>query len=537
MAKFLVVDDERADLALIRGLLERQGHAVVTAQTAAEGLNLVRSEQPDAAILDILLPDESGLEVYNQMRALDGRLPIVFITASGSSNTAIEAMRLGALDFLTKPLNAAEVKRVVERALEVRRMAVEPVTVDPAEAEVGDGDSIIGRSPAMREVYKAIGLVASQDVTVLIRGESGTGKELVARAIYQFSSRSDGPFLAVNCAAIPEPLLESELFGHEKGAFTGADKRRIGKFEQCKDGTLFLDEIGDMPLLLQSKILRVLQEQQFERVGGNQTIQANVRVVAATHRDLEHMVELGSFRQDLLYRLNGYTIQLPPLRERGEDLVLLIDHFRRQANGDLGKSVQRLAPAALATLRDYHWPGNVRELQNVIRQAVLKTNGPVLLPDFLPDSLKPTLEGGLAAPTDANRQRGLQSLIDEKLHSGSRQVYDEVVGIVEEQLIHRALHYAGGDKLEAIKRLGINPASFRSTAALQLLDLDPSTTTGASGRFGELIQPGMTMDQIEEEAIRRALTQTDGRRTEAAQLLGLSVRTLQRKIKEYDLDF
>jgi two-component system nitrogen regulation response regulator GlnG len=398
----------------------------------------------------------------------------------------------------------------------------------------------------MQEVYKSIGLVASQDVTVMIRGESGTGKELAARAIYQFSERSDGPFLAVNCAAIPETLLESELFGHEKGAFTGADKRRIGKFEQCSGGTLFLDEIGDMPLLLQGKILRVLQDQSFERVGGNQTIKTDVRVLTATHRNLEDMVEKGQFREDLLYRLNGYTIALPSLIQRGEDLELLVDHFRRQANKDLDKEVKGVAPEAMGMLRQYGWPGNVRELLNVIRQAVLKTNGPVLLPDFLPEYIRRGA-GELAQRSEQDDgSHPLAQLIERRLHSGSCHVYDEVVSVVEEQLIHGALDYTGGDKSAAIKRLGVNPASFRSTAALELLDLQrveaapataPTETTASPTLADDLIKPGMTIEEIEKEAIKRALTHTNGCRTDAARMLGLSVRTLQRRIKEFDLDF
>lgn len=529
MSKFLVVDDEPADLALLEQLLRRQGHDVVTARTGAEGVELAARHCPDVVLLDILLPDRSGLEVYGQIREVDGKVPIVFVTASGSSTTAIEAMRLGALDYLTKPLNVAEVKRVIERALEVRRMSSSPVTVDPPQSEPEDGDVIIGRSPPMQQVYKAIGMVASQDVTVLIRGESGTGKELVARALYQFSKRAEGPFLAVNCAAIPETLLESELFGHEKGAFTGADRRRIGKFEQCNGGTLFLDEIGDMTPLLQSKILRVLQDQRFERLGGNETIQTDVRVIAATHRDLEAMVAKGAFREDLYYRLNGYTISLPPLRERGDDLQLLADHFLRQANRDLGKDIQGIAPEAMEALSRYQWPGNVRELQNVIRQAVLKTTGPVLLADFLPEHIVRAAAGAKDEPSPA--AAWLDHLIDEKMRSGSCRIYDEVIGRVEEQLIRRLLHHTGGDKLEAIKRLGANPACLRSSAALDLLD-----PGGAAAQLAELIRPGMTMERIEKEAIRRALVQTGGRRTEAAQILGLSVRTLQRKIKEYELE-
>lgn len=534
MSQILVVDDDPADRQLITQILEKQDLDVVQAETSAEGLALAQQGRLDAAILDILLPDGDGIGLFRQLREIDSTLPVIFVTASGSSSTAIEAMQLGALDYLVKPLQVSEVRQVVQRALEVRRMVHSPVVMgeDPAPQDTGRADVIIGRSPAMQEVYKAIGLVASQNVTVLIRGESGTGKELVARALYQFSKRAQGAFLAVNCAAIPETLLESELFGHEKGAFTGADRRRIGKFEQCNGGTLFLDEIGDMPPLLQSKLLRVLQERQFQRVGGEQVITTDVRVLAATNRDLEAMVAANDFREDLFYRLNGYTIQLPPVRERGEDLDLLVDHFRIQANRDLDKNVLGIAPEAMNVLRAYSWPGNVREVQNVMRQAVLQTTGPVLLPDFLPEVVRRrgASTGQSGAATDATD--ALETLIDERLRAGSHQLYDEIVGRVESELIQHALRYTGGDKLEAIKRLGVNPASFRSTAALELLDLD-----GDAPALDSLIQPGMTMDQIEREAIRRALTQTDGRRTDAAQMLGLSVRTLQRKIKEYDLDF
>ena len=485
MSTILVVDDDPADRDLIVQTLARQGHTALPASTAAEGWKLARQAVADAAILDVLLPDGDGIELFRKIRTIDNTLPVIFVTASGSSNTAIEAMQLGALDYLVKPLHVAEVRRVVERALEVRRLAVEPLTMDPepAQGSEGEGDVIIGRSPAMQEVYKAIGLVASQNVTVLIRGESGTGKELVARALYKFSKRSKGPFLAVNCAAIPETLLESELFGHERGSFTGADKRRIGKFEQCNGGTLFLDEIGDMPPLLQSKLLRVLQEKQFQRVGGEQVITTDVRVIAATNRNLEEMVARNQFREDLFYRLNGYTIQLPPVRERGDDIDLLVDHFRRQANRDLDKNVRPVPAETMEILRNYAWPGNVREVQNVIRQAILQTTGPVLLPDFLPEYLRGTGRIGRrsAGPCRCATIR-CGRLIDERLRAGSGRLYDEIVGRVEAQLIERALNYTGGDKLEAIRLLGTNPATFRSTAALKLLDLEPKSGTGPRRR-------------------------------------------------------
>ncbi len=409
----------------------------------------------------------------------------------------------------------------------------------------------------MQAVYKSIGIVAAQDVTVLIRGESGTGKELVARALYQYGERVQGPFLAVNCAAIPEALLESELFGHEKGAFTSADRKRIGKFEQCSGGTLFLDEIGDMSPVLQSKLLRVLQEKQFERVGGNETITVDVRVIAATHRNLEAMVAKGEFRADLYYRLNGFTIHLPPLRERGRDIEVLIDHFRRHACRDLNKDVNVVSPDALQKLKEYSWPGNIREMQNAVRQAVLKTPGPVLLPEFLPDFVRRPPEAGNgsdhhspfardtrrelqpatgqadSAPpfaTDGNPIESIQSLVDK--HFESTNLYDEVLGTLEQQLVKRVLQLVSGDKVEAARRLGVNPSLIRSRAALELLGLEglhkkePSTP---------VIPTDMTLAEIEAEAIRSALERSTGCRKKAAKLLGISTRTMQRRVKELGL--
>ncbi len=536
MSRILVVEDDRGDRQLLTQILERQEVQTLPAETVADGLALARQESLDAAILDVKLPDGDGIDLFRQIRKIDATLPVIFVTASGSSNTAIEAMQLGALDYLVKPLRVAEVREVVQRALEVRRMVRNPVVFGTASEPDGEeaSDVIIGRSPAMQEVYKAIGLVASQNVTVLIRGESGTGKELVARALYHFSKRANGPFLAVNCAAIPEPLLESELFGHEKGAFTGADRRRIGKFEQCNGGTLFLDEIGDMPPILQSKLLRVVQEREFQRVGGEQIVRTDVRVLAATHRNLEAMVAKNEFREDLFYRLNGYTIYLPPVRDRSKDLDLLVEHFLRLANRDLDKHVLGVSPEAMQLLREYSWPGNVREIQNVIRQAVLQTTGPVLLPGFLPDTVRREDAESLLGGSGTKGTATLEQLIDVRLQAGSQQLYDEIIGYVESELVQHALRHTGGDKQDAIELLGVNPATFRSAAALELLDLDAH---GTASTIDSLIQPGMTMDEIEKEAIRRALSQTAGRRTDAARILGLSVRTLQRKIKEYDLDF
>lgn len=463
MPQLLVVDDEPSVLHLFRRVFQAEEVAVATATTAEAGLAQFALSRPDAVILDVLLPDRTGLDVFGEMHRIDPKVPVVLITAGGTSDTAIEAMKLGAFDYLLKPLDFGRVRTLVQRAFEIRRLMHEPVSVDPELGDVPAGrDALVGRCAAMQEVYKAIGRVAPQTVTVLIRGESGTGKELVGRAIYQHSHRASGPFLAVNCAAIPETLLESELFGYEKGAFTGADRRRIGKFEQCSGGTLFLDEIGDMPLVLQSKILRVLQDQHFERVGGNQTIQTDVRIIASTNRDLEHMVAEGTFRSDLYYRLNVYTIALPPLRDRIEDLPLLVDHFISRANQELGKQIRTVAPEALALLRQYPWPGNVRQLQSVLKQAALRTTGPALLVDFLPDSVHSCPASESAATVPGSVTVDWDRFLEQRLEAGTQNLYDEAVNLLERMVITRALRHTSGNQLQAARILGITRSTMRA---------------------------------------------------------------------------
>src|SRR5271154_1331758 len=388
MAHLLLIDDDPVVIPeQVRQAFLAPSYRVEVAGTGAKGLERVGSRLPDVILLDLRLPDQSGLEVYQQIRQIDARIPVIFITLTKAADAAIEAMKHGAYDYLFKPLDLHQLRRVVGEALEVARRMREPAVLAESAPDPDMDGAIVGSCPAMREVYKAIGRVAAQNVPVLITGESGTGKELVARAIYQHGPRAKAPFLALNCAAIPEQLLESELFGHEKGAFTGADRRRIGKFEQVSGGTLFLDEIGDMPLALQAKILRLLQEQSFERVGGNETVRTNVRLIAATHRDLKTWSEDGKFRPDLYYRLGVFTIHLPPLRERGDDLPLLVRHYLRRLSRELEREVREAAPEALERLRARSWPGNIRELQSVLKQALLQATGSVLIPAFLPDSM------------------------------------------------------------------------------------------------------------------------------------------------------
>jgi two-component system nitrogen regulation response regulator GlnG len=462
MPSLLVVDDEPAILLAFRHTFGSPTIEVLTAETAQEGLDLARRHHPDVVVLDVQLPDARGLEVFRQLHELDARCPVVFVTGKSTTDTAIEAMKLGAYDYLFKPLELAQLRQVIDRALTISRQMHVPAVLAELEPVDDRADAILGRCPAMQEVYKAIGRVANQEMTVLIAGESGTGKELVARAIYQHSRRAAGPFLAINCAAIPESLLESELFGHEKGAFTGADRQRIGKFEQCSGGTLFLDEVADMSPLTQSKMLRVLQEQRFERLGSNDLIQTNVRVLAATNQDLESLVAQGRFRQDLYYRLSIITIRLPPLRERGDDLVLLVEQHLRRFNRELGKEVLTVAPEALALLRRYPWPGNVRELQSVLKQALLQATGPVLLPEFLPAYLQEKDRALAVRVTDNGAEPTLRQLIAELLAADSGNVYAEMLRRVEWQLLTQVLQATEGNQRQAARVLGITRGSLRN---------------------------------------------------------------------------
>jgi two-component system nitrogen regulation response regulator GlnG len=484
MGRVLLVDDDPAMiLDQVTHALGPQGIQIDVARTAEEGIRQVVGQPgPDVILLDVHLPDLSGLEAYQRIRQIDGRIPVIFITWAATADTAIEAMKEGAHDYLFKPLDLPRLRNVVVQALELGRLMRRPavVTQEPlAAAEPEDGDAIIGRCPAMGEVYKAIGRVAAQNVIVLITGESGTGKELVARAIYQHSTRGRAPFLAINCAAIPESLLESELFGHEKGAFTGADRKRIGKFEQCSGGTLFLDEIGDMPLATQAKILRVLQDQSFERVGGNETVRTDVRLIAATHRDLKAWSAEGKFRQDLYYRLSVFTIPLPPLRERGDDLPLLIQHYLRRFRRELGREgreVREITPEALEMLCRYPWPGNIRELQGVLKQAILQATGTVLIAAFLPESLRTPPDPAGAVP-GAEADFSFEAFILRRLEEGSVSLSVEAHQHLDRLLLRLALRHTRGNQVQAARVLGIS----RQTLRARTRELGLSAGTGSSG--------------------------------------------------------
>lgn len=469
MPGLVVIDDDRSVQFFVREALRASEIDVFAADDERAGIQLIGQHPPDVVLLDVMLPGTSGLEVFKQIHALDSKLPVIFITAGGNSDTAIEAMKLGAFDYVLKPLDVHRLRDLVDQAIEMRRQMQTPVQLPGPDTKAAAADQLIGRCPAMLEVYKAIGRVAPQDLTVLVRGESGTGKELIARAIYHHSGRQGKPYLAVNCAAIPEALLESELFGHEKGAFTGAEHRRIGKFEQCSGGTIFLDEIGDMAPLLQAKLLRLLQEQQFERVGGNETIQTDVRIITATNRNLEQLVEEGSFRGDLYYRLNGFTIKLPPLRDRGDDLQLITESMVVRFAQELGKEVQGISTAAMEILGKYSWPGNVRELQGVLRKALLHATGPILIPDFLPSEVRvdrPELQQRASQqearlPGDLPRH-DLAAFVEERLAAESDEVYAESLQLFERYVVTRVLRQTSGNQSRAAEILGITRGSLRN---------------------------------------------------------------------------
>src|SRR5262245_25686809 len=382
-------------------------------------------------------------------------------------------MKRGAFDYLLKPLRYDALREVIARACASGRLMTVPAVFSEETAGSSTADVLVGRCRAMQEVYKAIGRVAGTDATVLVLGETGTGKELVARAIYQPSTRAEKPFLAINCAAIPETLVESELFGHEKGAFTGADRKRIGKFEQCTGGTILLDEIGDLRPAVQVKLLRVLQERTFERVGGNETVRADVRVIAATNSPLEKRVADGTFRPDLFYRLNVFAIRLPPLRERTDDLELLTEYYLHRFARELARPVPVLAPESRAVLRAYAWPGNVRELQSVLKQAMLQAQGTVVLPNSL---IFPAQASGNANPDDSTRA-GLDwdAFINERTEAGSRELYAECLTHMERQLLTRVLSRTGGNQLRAAELLGITRCTLRNKLRALGLAIDRTT--------------------------------------------------------------
>ncbi|MBX6314555.1 MAG: sigma-54-dependent Fis family transcriptional regulator [Isosphaeraceae bacterium] len=445
-ATILVADDDRTIRRNLVRLLQAEGYRALEAEDGEQALDLIRSEAPDAVLLDLKMPKRDGLDVLGEIAPLLADLPVIVVTAFGGSAPAIEAMRRGAQDYLTKPFDLDEVLLTITRALRQKELAAEVQRLrrragaeeaDEAEPEA-DEPVLVGQSAAMREVFKAIGRAAATDEPVLILGESGTGKELVASALHRHSRRAASPFVRVNCAALPEGLVESELFGHERGAFTGADRQRAGRFERAAGGTIFLDEVGELPLSAQAKLLRVLQQREFERVGGTEVLRADVRVISATHRDLPREVAAARFREDLYYRLNVVRISIPPLRERPEDIPPLAEHILRRLEKKYGWDNLSLAPEALATLHGRDWPGNVRQLENVLARAAIAARGRAILPEHL-DTDEPA-DAPVSAVDDPSEPVPLRALLAD----------------VERRAIRRALLACGGNRTKTAERLGIS---------------------------------------------------------------------------------
>ncbi len=458
MHTILIVDDDKSIRYSLKRMMEGN-FSVLTAQNGGEALNQFRENSPDLIIMDIKMPGRNGIDVLKEIKSIDPKSLVIIMTAYGTTETAIEAMKYGAFDYILKPFSIPQMKGLIEKALSLRKLMKQEVTYLSTESEESEGERFVGSSPKMQEIYKMIGQVAQSDVTVLLRGESGTGKELLARAIYHHSLRAKQPFLPVNCAAIPDTLLESELFGHEKGAFTGATSRRIGKLEQCQGGTIFLDEIGDMSLATQAKLLRVLQERSFERLGGMETVKVDIRFIVATNKDLEEAISTGRFREDLYYRLNVVSIEIPPLRERKEDIPELVSYFLKKFNRELRKEIVGITSAAMEKITAYGWPGNVRQLENILKRAMVLCQGEWILEDQL------LLEKGWEKREEALGKKPIEDLLDilfEELSKGSStQQNADMISTLERGLILRALQKTKGNQVQAAQLLGINRGTLR----------------------------------------------------------------------------
>jgi len=443
MSTVLVIDDEKNYLVVLEDLLGDEGHEVLTASSGNEGLDIIRATPVDTVLTDIKMPGMSGIELFEEIRNIDPDLPVILMTAFAEVDQAVDAMKRGALDHIQKPFDNKEIKKAVARGVEKRSLMK---NIRRLETELGTlWGNIIGKSKAIQKVFAIMKKVADTPTTVLISGESGTGKELIARGLHNASSRSEAPFVPVNCAAVPENLLESELFGYEKGAFTGANSLKQGKFEFADGGSLFLDEVGEMTVGLQVKFLRVLQEQEFQRIGGNKDIKVDVRIIAATNKDLKEEVEAGRFREDLFFRLNVVHIEVPPLRERRDDIPSLVAHFLKRFSEKLGGATKDLEPDVTSALYRYSWPGNVRELQNVIERAVVLSKGGSVTPEDLPPEIRESPEIGEGLDTLISWQKGLSDTLD----------------AIEERMIRQALEKAGNVQAQAAKTLGVSRSNLQ----------------------------------------------------------------------------
>ncbi len=442
--KIMVIDDEPLMRITVRDALMAEGYKVVTAETGEKGLEILGEERVDILLTDLKLPDKDGIQILREVKALNQETEVILMTAYGTIDSAVMAMKEGACDYLTKPFSLDELLLLVKRLFRMKELEEENLSLRKRVEERYGLEGLVGKSGPMLRIYELIETVARTDATVLIQGESGTGKELAANAIHLQSSRKNAPFIKVNCAALPETLLETELFGHEKGAFTGAFRQRKGRFESAHRGTLFLDEIGDLPLSVQVKLLRVLQERQFERVGGNETISVDVRLICATLKDLKEGIQKGVFREDLYYRLNVVPLVLPPLRERQEDILLLTDHFIEKISRKMGKEITAISEEAKTLLMKYTFPGNIRELENMLERAVALIRGTVIQAQDLPDEIC-----GRSNPV---------TMICEKIR-GSKPL-SQAVSLFEKEYIQSVLEKTKGKKGQAAEVLGISRKSL-----------------------------------------------------------------------------
>lgn len=451
MKKILIVDDEDTVRYSFRKLFREPGCIISEASNGLEALSAIKKDMPDLVLMDIEMPGLSGLDAIQRVKAINPQLPVIIITAFGTSERVIAAMKYGAYEYLEKPFDVGRLKEVITEALEMKRLSDKDDTLEIRAADTHTGEQIIGMSPAIKEVYKMIGRVAASDVSVLLSGESGTGKELVAKAIHKYSDRSDKPFIAINCAAIPDTLLESELFGYEKGSFTDASHMKEGKLEMADKGTLFLDEVADMSLTLQSKLLRVLQEGTFERLGSNKVMKVDVRVISATNKNLENAIIAKTFREDLYYRLKVISITLPPLRMHPEDIPLLTNYFLARQCKEMKKPQVTVPPETMETLSKYAWPGNVRELENMLKRAVLLSKNSVITPDLVKAEMV-TVKHAEVAETPGT----VTSWLPENLGEYDGILFKHVIDQIEKELIEKALKYNNGNQVKTAKLLGIS---------------------------------------------------------------------------------
>ncbi|HIG27047.1 MAG TPA: sigma-54-dependent Fis family transcriptional regulator [Verrucomicrobiales bacterium] len=483
MEKLLLIDDEPDVQYSFKRIFSSSAIELRTADSGEAGLEIIPGFEPDVVIMDIRMGGMTGLETLRKIRLIDEKLLVIMMTAYGTTQTAIEAMKLGAYEYLLKPFEVPKLKETVFEALRTAQKMKQVVSIQPVLDSEDYDLGIIGKSESMHNVFKMIGQLANTDATALITGESGTGKELVARAIYHYSLRNNRPFLAINCAAIPESLIESELFGHEKGAFTGATSQRIGKFEQCNGGTLFLDEIGDMPFSTQTKILRVLQSGTFDRVGSNHPIKVNIRIIAATNKNLEKAVKNKEFREDLFYRLNVVRIQMPPLKDRPDDIPMLVDYFLAKLAQKSNQKLKTISTEVIRYFQAYSWPGNVRELENIVERALVMAKSDIIMPMDIPGEIVAGYSGQNASSPDPHRtiqESSASHLKDSssdnlpdnvpdlssvslKLFQWARTNPDfKIISAVERELIIHALAETRGNQAQASKLLGITRATLRN---------------------------------------------------------------------------